>query len=118
VADQAVADLVLISIGYLFLISTWIDCWKKHVDAGSPPPHPGWVQRLQRILQLVFIAAVATAIASGATSSNAIDSTSARNQVVALRHASAILALGEYSSSMYAMGVTGTERMVYCMCMY
>jgi hypothetical protein len=92
---HTVADLILISIGYLFLISTFIDLWKKHVDAGSAPPHPVWVQRLQRILQLVFFAAIATAIASGVESSNAFSSASARDQVVSLRHASAILSLGK-----------------------
>ena len=89
------ADLTLISIGYLFLISTWIDCWKKHVDAGSPPPHPVWVTKLQKILQMTFIAAVATAIASGVQASNAFQSDTGRSQVIALRHASCCLSLGK-----------------------
>lgn len=69
--------------------------WKRHVDNSSPPPHPGWVNQLDRLLQLVLLASIATAIAGGALTSNAFNSQSGMETVINLRHASYILSLGK-----------------------
>lgn len=94
--SELVAELILVSIGYLFLISTLASLWNRNVDGHLPAPHPAWVTRLSRLVQLVILAAILTAIFSGSTMGTALDNpsdTSKLDTVRNLRHATVVLSL-------------------------
>lgn len=103
---ELIAELTLVSIGYLFLISPVVTLWKRHVDNSSPPPHPGWVNRLDKLLQLTLLASIGTAIAGGALTSNAFQSQSGMDTVKNLRHASNILSLVTIAVATFALIAT------------
>jgi uncharacterized membrane protein YqjE len=101
-ADQLlpVAELVMVSVGYLFLCDSLISLWKRNVEAVIPIDEaPRWVQQLARLLRLLLLAAIATILASsimsaGMSSDQAPPSESDIQQVTTLRHASYCLSLG------------------------
>lgn len=94
-----VAQLVMVSIGYLFLCDSLISLWKRNVEAVIPIDEaPGWVQRLARILRLLLLAAIATILASSIMSAGMYNGSgpppeSEISQVTTLRHASYCLSL-------------------------
>lgn len=90
-----VAELVLVSVGFLFLIEPVIELWKRHV-ASCLPAHeqPSWVRRLATMLKLGLLAAIATAIAGASKTSSAFDSQDGIDTVTDLRKASYALSLG------------------------
>ena len=74
-----IAEVILISISYLFLINTLIDLWQRHLessanhrDAESDPDHPSHggqqkslIRGIAMFLRLLLVASLATAIAAG-----------------------------------------------------
>ncbi|KAL7419809.1 hypothetical protein Q5752_005725 [Cryptotrichosporon argae] len=91
---ELVAELVLVSVGFLFLISPVITMWSHHVASCAPKAEqPGWVRRLDLILQLVLVATIALSIAGASLISSASSGGTSTSTVQALRKASYILSL-------------------------
>lgn len=98
-ADRTVAELILVSVGFLFLVEPVISTWQRHVAAAMPKAHqPRWVLRLAQVLKITLIAAIGTAIAGGAQTSSAFDSQDGIDTVRTLREASYCLSLGKSTS--------------------
>ncbi|WWD16629.1 hypothetical protein CI109_101058 [Kwoniella shandongensis] len=89
-----IAELVLTSVGYLFLIDPYVESWKRHVQGSVPRAiRPYWVKPLAFSLWvLLFICIIVTTI-SGALVSRAFDSQSWLTAIRGLRHAAFILSL-------------------------
>lgn len=88
--NELIGELVLVSIGFLFLISPIIELWKRHVlSEVSMADRPRWVATLTKICQLVLLAAVITAVV-GASMMSYDTSTTTIN---ALRRVSYILSM-------------------------
>ena len=98
-ADGLVAELVLVSIGFLFLIDPVIEIWRRHI-ASCLPTHeqPGWVRKVAVILKIGLLASIGTGVGAAAQTSSAFDSQSGIDTVKHLRQVSYILALGTYLS--------------------
>ncbi|ORY29509.1 hypothetical protein BCR39DRAFT_531841 [Naematelia encephala] len=91
---ELIAELVLVSIGYLFLIEPIIGLWKLHLaSAVTQEAYPTYVNSLARVLRLLLIAAIATAIAGSSLISSALNDSSELSTVRQLRQASAILSM-------------------------
>jgi len=89
-----IAELVLVSIGFLFLIDPVIQLWKRHVGSVMPKnQQPQWVQKLALVLLLALLAAIGTAAAGGGLTSQAFDSQAGINKVKSLREASYCISL-------------------------
>ncbi|WRT65598.1 uncharacterized protein IL334_002543 [Kwoniella shivajii] len=90
-----IAELVLVSIGFLFLIEPVVACWKLQIDSYlSEEDRPTWVRRLALLLKFTVLAAIGTAIAGSALISNAIKNPDQLNTVKHLRQASNVLSFG------------------------
>jgi len=92
---MTVAELVMVSVGFLFLIDPVIEVWRRHI-ASCLPSHqqPGWVRKVAIILKIGLLAAIATGVAGAAQVSSAFDSQSGIDTVKSLRKVSYILSLG------------------------
>jgi len=105
-----IAELVLVSIGFLFLIEPIVAIWQRHVDSAMPRnQRPRWVMRLALVLRLTLIAAIGTAIAGAAQTSNAFSNpsdTASVNTVRQLREASYILSLAVVAVAVFATILT------------
>ncbi|KAK4687254.1 hypothetical protein P7C73_g2866, partial [Tremellales sp. Uapishka_1] len=89
-----IAELVFVSVGYLFLLEPLVSLWELHVaSAVATEDRPSWVHTLVRVLRVVLLATIGTAVAGAALISNAISDPSDVSTVTALRKSSAILAL-------------------------
>ncbi|WVW80032.1 hypothetical protein I302_102005 [Kwoniella bestiolae CBS 10118] len=87
-----IAELVLVSIGFLFLIEPVIGCWKLQIDSDmSQEDRPRWVKRLATLLKLTLLAAIITAIVGSSMISQALGSDYYMSVVKSLRHASSVL---------------------------
>lgn len=95
---MTVAELVMVSVGFLFLIDPVIELWRRHV-ATCLPHHeqPKWVRKLAILLKLGLIAAIATAVAGAAQTSSAFDSQSGIDTVKELRQISYCISLGAFT---------------------
>lgn len=91
---MVVAELVLVGVGYLFLLQPLASLWRRLVDISVPPPHPAWVRGVELLLTIALLAAIACIAASGGLTNNAFYSSSSLNTVIALRHASYCISLG------------------------
>ncbi|WWC87750.1 uncharacterized protein L201_002642 [Kwoniella dendrophila CBS 6074] len=92
--NEIIAELVLISIGYIFLIDPFIQCWKRNVEGNVPvSSRPHWLKPLRLALSVLLIACVIVTIAAGAVTSDAFKSSSWLNVVQGLRETSYILTL-------------------------
>ncbi|WWC60221.1 uncharacterized protein I303_102787 [Kwoniella dejecticola CBS 10117] len=87
-----IAELVLVSIGFLFLIDPVSELWKNQV-ASHMPKHerPGWIVRLTWLIKILILVAIATAIAGSVQISSAIDDPSKLDMVKHLRQASVVV---------------------------
>lgn len=94
----AVAELVLVSVGFLFLIAPLITIWRYHIACHNlRAGQPLWTKAVTWTLWILLWAAIIAAAVSGAITSKAFDSDSARLAVKALRELSYVLSLGEFT---------------------
>ena len=92
----AVAELIVTSIGTLFLVEPIVELWKRNVaSAVQKDVAPKWVKKIALVLQLGVMGAIITAIISSAKISDAINDPSELSTVMTLKKASACLTLGE-----------------------
>ncbi|WVQ78763.1 hypothetical protein IAT38_000854 [Cryptococcus sp. DSM 104549] len=92
--QELIAELVMVSIGNLFLIEPIIACWKLHVESDvSEAERPAWIKRLAMALRFCLIGAIAIAIAGSTTISSALQDSSKLSTVTTLRKVASILAL-------------------------
>jgi len=91
---ELIAELVLVSVGYLFLIEPLIALWNRHIaTAVRKSQRPGWVRRLALFLRLGLLACIGTAIAGSALISGAVGNPSKESTVKQVRDASSIMAI-------------------------
>ncbi|EAL23189.1 hypothetical protein CNBA5330 [Cryptococcus deneoformans B-3501A] len=91
---ELIAELVMISVGPLFLIEPIISCWRLHIESDVPKAdQPRWVRLLSIILRVGLFAAIITAIVGSSLIGNAIMDSSMMNTVNSLRRASMILSM-------------------------
>ncbi|KAK8861452.1 hypothetical protein IAR55_002271 [Kwoniella newhampshirensis] len=89
-----IAELVLVSVGFLFLINAAASCFKLQIDSDLPKDErPRWVRRLTTLLHIVVIAAIGTAVAGAASINGAVNDPSKLGTVKDLRKASMILSV-------------------------
>ncbi|CED84358.1 hypothetical protein [Phaffia rhodozyma] len=89
-----IAELILVSIGFLFLIDPIITIWKRHVESVTPQSqHPRWVLQLSRILRILLIVSIATTVVASSLISSALSKPSVIDNVRTLRKVSAIVTL-------------------------
>jgi len=51
---MAVGQLVLVSVGYLFLLEPLVEMWRRHVATAVHKDHaPRWVNRISRCVVLI-----------------------------------------------------------------
>ncbi|WVQ64802.1 uncharacterized protein L199_002971 [Kwoniella botswanensis] len=87
-----IAELVLVSVGFLFLIEPVNGCWKLQIDSDmSQEDRPRWVRRLATLLKLMLIAAIVTAIVGASLISGALGNHGQLILVKQLRQASNVL---------------------------
>jgi hypothetical protein len=103
-----VAELVLVSVGFLFLIDPVIELWRRHI-ASCLPTHeqPGWVKRAAWILKVGLLAAIATGVVGASKTSSALNTQDGAQTVQQLRKVSYVLALGTSSLSRKHIFLTG-----------
>ncbi|OCF32389.1 hypothetical protein I316_06059 [Kwoniella heveanensis BCC8398] len=89
-----IAELVLVSVGFMFLIEPAVGLWKLQVDSDmAKEDRPIWVRRLAMILKLAILAALCTALAGSGMISDALKNTDKLNTVKTLREASNVLSV-------------------------
>ncbi|WWD16636.1 hypothetical protein CI109_101066 [Kwoniella shandongensis] len=89
-----IAELVLVSVGFLFLITAVTACFKLQIDSDLPKDErPQWVKRLAQALEVIVLGAIGTAVIGSALISNALKDPSKLNTVKDLRRASVILSV-------------------------
>ncbi|WVW80017.1 hypothetical protein I302_101990 [Kwoniella bestiolae CBS 10118] len=92
--NETIAELVLISIGYIFLIDPFIQCWKRNIEGNVPvTARPQWLKPLRLILSALLICCVVFTIAAGAVTSDAFKSSEWLDVVQGLRETSYVLTL-------------------------
>ncbi|WVQ64801.1 uncharacterized protein L199_002970 [Kwoniella botswanensis] len=90
-----IAELILVSVGFLFLIEPVIGCWKLQIDSDmAKEDRPSWVKRLSWALKLILLAAILTAIVGSSMISDALKDQAKLDTVRQLRDASSILSFG------------------------
>ncbi|KAK1925272.1 hypothetical protein DB88DRAFT_483378 [Papiliotrema laurentii] len=101
---ELIAELVLVSIGYLFLMEPVIEMWRRHVaTAVSVHEAPRWVTRLSWVLKYALLAAIGTAVAGASMISSALNDSSTMSTVISLRKASAILSFSVAAITLLAI---------------
>lgn len=99
-ADSAVAELILVGVGYLLLLEPILVLFKRTVDAAHPKHRyarePLWLLILLGTCWAGLLAAVAMTVAAGVMISDAIDQGTGVQTIINLRHASYITSLSEY----------------------
>lgn len=104
---ELIAELVLISVGVLFLVDPILSLWERLVREAVPADEmPRWVKTLTRVLRLGLLAAIITTIVGSSMISNAISDPSKISQVVHLRKISSGLTLGVIVVALLAVGST------------
>ncbi|WVF67095.1 hypothetical protein IAT40_001840 [Kwoniella sp. CBS 6097] len=89
-----IAELVLVSVGFLFLIEPAVGLWKLQVDSDMrTEDRPTWVRRLATFLKIAILASIGTAIAGSSMISGALNDADKLKTVKSLREASNILSL-------------------------
>ncbi|WVR03931.1 hypothetical protein IAU60_000930 [Kwoniella sp. DSM 27419] len=102
-----IAELVLVSIGFLFLIEPTVSCWRLQVESCLPKEdQPAWVRRIALFLKLATLAAIFTAVAGAGLISKALDNPDTLHQVKTLRRVSSVLSLGVVGVLMIAAVLT------------
>ncbi|WVQ94528.1 hypothetical protein IAU59_001607 [Kwoniella sp. CBS 9459] len=90
-----IAELVLVSIGFLFLIEPAVGLWKLQVDSDmNQEDRPTWVRRLALLLKFAVLASIGTAIAGSSMISSALSNPDTLKTVKSLREASNVLSVG------------------------
>ncbi|WWC68705.1 uncharacterized protein I206_102639 [Kwoniella pini CBS 10737] len=91
-AGLLIAELVLVSIGFLFLIDPVSECWKTQVASHMPKQEqPGWILRLSWLIKILILVAIATALGGSVMISSAIDNPSKLDTVKHLRQTSTVI---------------------------
>jgi len=91
---ELIGELVLVSIGYLFLIDPCVEMWQRHLaSAITKDQYPGWVRRMGVLIRMCLIAAIALTVAGSAMISSAISDPSKLSEVKTLREAGYVLSL-------------------------
>ncbi|EIW68889.1 hypothetical protein TREMEDRAFT_31245 [Tremella mesenterica DSM 1558] len=101
-----IAELVLVSIGFLFLIEPLISLWERHVKDSLGDNRPSWVVRLGRLLKIVLIVTIAISAASGALVNQAFKSADGVQKVKTLRETGYILSLVVVGLAIFAIVYT------------
>nr|ODN98555.1 hypothetical protein L204_02518 [Cryptococcus depauperatus CBS 7855] len=92
--NELIAELVMVSIGFLFLVEPVVTCWKFHVESAvTEEERPRWVHLSTNALRIGIIAAIATAIAGSSEIGDALNDPSQMDDVNLLRRASMIISL-------------------------
>ncbi|ODO04739.1 hypothetical protein I350_05349 [Cryptococcus amylolentus CBS 6273] len=92
--NELIAELVMISIGALFLIAPLISCWTNHVESEvRPEDRPRWLSLLSKALHLLLMACIATAVIGSSMIGKAIKDPSKMDTVTGLRRASLVLSV-------------------------
>ncbi|ODN97348.1 hypothetical protein L198_03911 [Cryptococcus wingfieldii CBS 7118] len=92
--SELIAELVMISIGALFLIAPLISCWTNHVESEvRPEDRPRWLSLLSKALHLLLMACIATAVVGSSMIGSAIKDPSKMDTVTGLRRASLVLSV-------------------------
>ncbi|WVO18014.1 hypothetical protein L204_105712 [Cryptococcus depauperatus] len=87
--NELIAELVMVSIGFLFLVEPVVTCWKFHVESAvTEEERPRWVHLALRI---GIIAAIATAIAGSSEIGDALNDPSQMDDVNLLRRAIVVI---------------------------
>lgn len=104
---ELIVELVLVSIGYLFLMEPVIEMWRRHVaTAVTADVAPRWVTLLSRLLKIALLVAIGTAIAGASKISGALDDPSELDTVKSLRKVSSIVAFGVSVVALFAIIAT------------
>ncbi|WVQ74489.1 hypothetical protein IAR50_004090 [Cryptococcus sp. DSM 104548] len=92
--NELIAELVMISLGALFLIAPLISCWTNHVESEVRPENrPRWLSLLSKALHLLLMACIGTAAIGSGMIGTAIKDPSKMNTVTDLRRASLVLSV-------------------------
>ena len=61
---MVVGQLILVSVGYLFLLEPLVEMWRRHFATAVHKDHaPRWVNRISRYVVLFKLACVRLAVA-------------------------------------------------------
>ncbi|KAK8861472.1 hypothetical protein IAR55_002292 [Kwoniella newhampshirensis] len=89
-----IGELILTSVGYLFLIDPYIQCWRRHVEGNvSRLDRPVWLKPLAWSLWGLLVISIIITVLSGALVNKAFESQSWLTAVRGLRHAGFILSM-------------------------
>ncbi|WWC87771.1 uncharacterized protein L201_002663 [Kwoniella dendrophila CBS 6074] len=88
-----IAELVLVSVGYLFLIDPVVGCFNRQIEYQmSKDERPRWVNRLTWLIRILVITSIITAVAASSLISSALSNPDQLSTVTGLRKASIIIA--------------------------
>ncbi|KAL1410350.1 hypothetical protein Q8F55_004358 [Vanrija albida] len=105
---ELIAELVFISIGFLFIISPVIDMWRRHVlSEVAKNERPQWLLRLTNLAQLTLVAAIITATIGGSLVGTSVATTT----ITGLRKASYVLSLAVVVLAL--IGIMRTHRIFH-----
>ncbi|WRT65580.1 uncharacterized protein IL334_002525 [Kwoniella shivajii] len=92
--SSLIAELVLISVGYIFLIDPFIQSWARHVEGNVPrSERPSWVKPLRWTLWGLLLVSIIITVIAGAVTSDAFKSKAWLNSVKGLRQTGYYLTL-------------------------
>ena len=90
-----IAELVLVSVGFLFLIEPCVSLWSRNIKwTLHAQAEPRWVRRIRTLLTVALLAAISISAASGALINNAYTQPGGIDKVKHMREAGYILSLG------------------------
>ena len=91
-----IAELVLVSVGFLFLIEPCVSLWSRNIKwTLHTQAEPRWVKRIRTLLTVALLAAISISAASGALINNAYTQPGGIDKVKHMREAGYILSLGQ-----------------------
>jgi hypothetical protein len=106
-AETLVAEIILISVGYLFLCDSLVALWQANVETHSPLSiQPSWIQKIARILRLLLLVTIILTIVSANLNSSY---ESNNNTGANIRHASYCLSFAVAVVTLLAVTLTYFE---------
>jgi len=109
-SGELIAELVLVSVGYLFLIEPCVELWRRNLSSAiSKQDYPSRVRRLALLMRISLLAAIGITIAGSALVSSAISNPNQLDTVKALREAGYVLSLAVVGVLLVALVFTHVE---------